>query len=116
MDWVTQPDALLPPPPRPPRPGRATTCRYVQDALCQTIPILDTERAYDICQVVHEHGQATLVRSVKKVVLKYSIQLQQYGLTISMAPEGKFSGGKGGGEGDGDGDDGGAGGSEPPTE
>lgn len=92
--------------------------RYVQDALCQTIPILDTERAYDICQVVHEHGQATLVRSVKKVVLKYSIQLQQYGLTISMAPEGKFSGGKGGGEGegDGDGDDGGAGGSDPPTE
>ena len=79
----------------------------MQDALTRTIPILDSERAYDICQVTHEHGQATLVRSVKKVVLKYSMELQQYGLTISMAPESKFSGGSGKGEG---GDGGGEGG------
>ena len=50
----------------------------------------------DICTVTHGPGQATVTSCWKEQAMKYCLELQRQGLTVSVAPEWKWGGGGGG--------------------
>jgi len=81
------------------------TFNYVIQSLCKVIGTVDRKRAFDICVLTHGSGKATITQTWKDQAMKYCFGLQRQGLTASIAPESRFTGG-GGGDGGGGGGDG----------
>jgi ATP-dependent Clp protease adapter protein ClpS len=69
------------------------TFNYVIRSLQKVIGTLDKKKAHDICVVTHGTGQATVTQCWKEQAMKYCVGMQRFGLTASIAPEGKFEGG-----------------------
>lgn len=80
------------------------TFNYVVDALTKILPEYNKKKAFDLCVVVHGSGKGTVTTVWKDKAEQYCMGLQRHGLTVSIAPDKNFKGGK---DGDGDGDGGG---------
>jgi len=64
------------------------------------IGTVDRKRAFDICVLTHGSGKATITQTWKDQAMKYCFGLQRQGLTASIAPESRFTGGGDSGGGD----------------
>eukprot|EP00752_Nemacystus_decipiens_P012105 g10730.t1 len=79
------------------------TFDYVTQSITKVVKKLTMKKAYEITMETHKSGKATVTQAWKSKSESYCLQLQQCGLTASIAPDNKF-------EGSGDGEGGGGGG------
>eukprot|EP00903_Cladosiphon_okamuranus_P008373 g8051.t1 len=80
------------------------TFDYVTQSITKVVKKLTMKKAYEITMETHKAGKATVTQAWKSKSESYCLQLQQCGLTASIAPDNKFEG-----DGDGEGDGGGEG-------
>lgn len=72
------------------------TFEYVTGCLTRIVPHLTRRKAYNITWEAHSSGKATVACVWKAMSEQYCVNLQQLGLTVSIAPDSKFEGNKGG--------------------
>ncbi|CAM9916378.1 unnamed protein product [Ectocarpus fasciculatus] len=78
------------------------TFDYVTQSITKVVKKLTMKKAYEVTMETHKSGKATVTQAWKSKSESYCLQLQQCGLTASIAPDSKFEGG-----GDGEGGEGG---------
>ncbi|CAM9926441.1 unnamed protein product [Scytosiphon promiscuus] len=78
------------------------TFDYVTQSITKVVKKLTMKKAYEVTMETHKAGKATVTQAWKSKSESYCLQLQQCGLTASIAPDNKFEG-DGDGEGGGDG-------------
>jgi len=72
------------------------TFEYVTGCLTKTVQHLTRRKAYNITWEAHSSGKATVANVWKNLAEQFCVNLQQQGLTVSIAPDSKFEGNKGG--------------------
>lgn len=72
------------------------TFEYVTGCLTRTVKHLTRRKAYNITWEAHSSGKATVACVWKSLAEQFCVNLQQLGLTVSIAPDSKFEGNKGG--------------------
>ncbi|CAK0838897.1 unnamed protein product, partial [Prorocentrum cordatum] len=72
------------------------TFEYVTGSLTRTVKHLSRRKAYNITWEAHSSGKATVACVWKALAEQFCVNLQQLGLTVSIAPDSKFEGNKGG--------------------
>eukprot|EP00927_Polykrikos_kofoidii_P061768 TRINITY_DN56604_c0_g1_i1.p1 TRINITY_DN56604_c0_g1~~TRINITY_DN56604_c0_g1_i1.p1 ORF type:complete len:324 (+),score=38.63 TRINITY_DN56604_c0_g1_i1:90-974(+) len=72
------------------------TFEYVTGCLTRTVKHLSRRKAYNITWEAHSSGMATVACVWKSLAEQFCVNLQQSGLTVSIAPDSQFSGNKGG--------------------
>lgn len=71
------------------------TFEYVTGCLTKTVQHLTRRKAYNITWEAHSSGKATVANVWKNLAEQFCVNLQQQGLTVSIAPDSKFEGSKG---------------------
>jgi len=71
------------------------TFEYVTGCLTKVVKHLTRRKAYKITWEAHSSGKATVACVWKKLAEQFCVNLQQLGLTVSIAPDSKFEGSKG---------------------
>mmetsp|Transcript_97258 Transcript_97258/g.270635 ORF Transcript_97258/g.270635 Transcript_97258/m.270635 type:complete len:237 (+) Transcript_97258:71-781(+) len=72
------------------------TFEYVTGCLTRVVKHLTRRKAYNITWEAHSSGKATVACVWKSLAEQFCVNLQQLGLTVSIAPDSKFQGNKGG--------------------
>lgn len=72
------------------------TFEYVTGCITRVVKHLTRRKAYNITWEAHSSGKATLACVWKPLAEQFCVNLQQLGLTVSIAPDSKFEGSKGG--------------------
>jgi len=72
------------------------TFEYVTGCLTKTCKHLSRRKAYNITWEAHSANMATVSCVWKSLAEQQCVNLQQAGLTVSIAPDSKFDGNKGG--------------------
>merc|ERR550532_641404 len=72
------------------------TFEYVTSCLTRVVQHLSRRKAYNITWEAHSSGKATVACVWKTMAEQFCVNLQQLGLTVSIAPDSKFQGNKGG--------------------
>eukprot|EP00929_Paragymnodinium_shiwhaense_P121124 TRINITY_DN93254_c0_g1_i1.p1 TRINITY_DN93254_c0_g1~~TRINITY_DN93254_c0_g1_i1.p1 ORF type:complete len:232 (+),score=45.71 TRINITY_DN93254_c0_g1_i1:74-769(+) len=72
------------------------TFEYVTGCLTRTVKHLSRRKAYNITWEAHSSGMATVACVWKNLAEQFCVNLQQLGLTVSIAPDSQFEGNKGG--------------------
>ncbi|CAN0268406.1 unnamed protein product [Ectocarpus sp. 12 AP-2014] len=75
------------------------TFDYVTQSITKVVKKLTMKKAYEVTMETHKSGKATVTQAWKSKSESYCLQLQQCGLTASIAPDSKFEGGGEGEEG-----------------
>jgi len=73
------------------------TFEYVTGCLVRVVKHLTRRKAYNVTWEAHSSGKATVACVWKPLAEQFCVNLQQLGLTVSVAPDSKFEGNKGGG-------------------
>mmetsp|Transcript_55363 Transcript_55363/g.124728 ORF Transcript_55363/g.124728 Transcript_55363/m.124728 type:complete len:234 (-) Transcript_55363:83-784(-) len=71
------------------------TFEYVTGCLTRVVQHLSRRKAYNITWEAHSSGKATVACVWKSLAEQFCVNLQQKGLTVSIAPDSKFEGNKG---------------------
>ena len=73
------------------------TFDYVTQTITRVVKMVTMKKAYEITMETHKAGKATVTTAWKSQSETYCLQLQQCGLTASIAPDSNFEGdGEGG--------------------
>ncbi|CAM9247183.1 unnamed protein product [Ascophyllum nodosum] len=72
------------------------TFDYVTQSITKVVKKLTMKKAYEVTMETHKAGKATVTQAWKSKAEGYCMQLQQCGLTASIAPDSKFEGGESG--------------------
>ena len=67
------------------------TFEYVVEAIVKVVPQITRKKAFVIARVVHQTGAGTVTTVWKQMAEQLCMGMQTFGLTVSIAPDAKFS-------------------------
>ena len=73
-------------------PAQVHTFDYVNMAICKVVKTITRKKAHRITVQCHSYGTATVTTTWKQMAKTMCLKLQKYGLTSSIAPDGKEKG------------------------